>query len=445
MILKAKERGDAPQIARYLLADRDNDHVELHELRGFASDDLVSAFEEAGAIASGTRCKNHLFSISLNPPEGEQVGAEAFERAIAQVEQKMGLAGQPRAIVFHEKDGRRHAHAVWSRIGQERMRAINLPHYKIKLRDVSRQLFLDHGWDMPRGLQDRALRDPLNFTRVEWQQARRAGLDSREIKAVLRQCWNASDNRASLGLALKERGFWLARGDRRGFVAVDYRGEVYALARYTSVKTKDIEVRLGNRSALRALSEVKAEIAGNMTERLQSFIKQAERDAKQRIAVVAFRKADMAGRHQADRRELWAAMPSSKCRTNRRPCRAITVTVPKKRRSFSVNSKSAKSCSVTSGRSGRRHNPNSCSCAKTWRSTRHLATSGRRPRHSILGAPLSKPGVKTLASRANFRTGPKRLTARHGGHSRKERRQGCPAHLQGSGACGPRQARSPPA
>lgn len=276
MILKAKERGDAPQIARYLLADRDNDHVELHELRGFASDDLVSAFEEAGAIASGTRCKNHLFSISLNPPEGEQVGAEAFERAIAQVEQKMGLAGQPRAIVFHEKDGRRHAHAVWSRIGQERMRAINLPHYKIKLRDVSRQLFLDHGWDMPRGLQDRALRDPLNFTRAEWQQAWRAGLDSREIKAVLRQCWNASDNRASLGLALKERGFWLARGDRRGFVAVDYRGEVYALARYTSVKTKDIEVRLGNRSALLALSEVKAEIAGNMTERLQSFIKQAD-------------------------------------------------------------------------------------------------------------------------------------------------------------------------
>ncbi|UWQ48652.1 relaxase/mobilization nuclease domain-containing protein [Leisingera caerulea] len=308
MILKAKERGDAPQLARYLLADRDNDHVELHEVRGFASDDLVSAFEEAEAIASGTRCKNHLFSISLNPPEGEQVGAEAFERAIAQVEQKTGLAGQPRAIVFHEKDGRRHAHAVWSRIDHERMRAINLPHYKIKLRDVSRQLFMDHGWDMPRGLQDRALRDPLNFTRAEWQQARRVGLDPREIKAVFRQCWNASDNRASLERSLKERGFWLARGDRRGFVAVDYRGEVYALARYTGVKTKDIEARLGDRNALRALSEVKAEIAGNMTDRLQSFIKQAERDAKQRMAVVAFRKADMAGRHQTDRRELWDAI-----------------------------------------------------------------------------------------------------------------------------------------
>lgn len=90
MIIKAKERGDAPQLVQYLLAERDNDHVELHDVRGFASDDIVAAFEEAEAIASGTRCHNHLFSISLNPPEGQQVSTEAFEQAIAQVEKKDG-------------------------------------------------------------------------------------------------------------------------------------------------------------------------------------------------------------------------------------------------------------------------------------------------------------------------------------------------------------------
>jgi hypothetical protein len=174
MILKAKERGDAPQLARYLLATRDNDHVELHDIRGFASDDLQGAFSEADAIAKGTRCEKYLFSMSLNPPEGTDAGVEAFEHAIEQIEQKLGLENQPRAIVFHEKDGRRHAHAVWSRIDSERMRAINLPHYKMKLRDVSRKLYLEHGWEMPRGLQDRSLRDPLTFTRAEWQQANRA-------------------------------------------------------------------------------------------------------------------------------------------------------------------------------------------------------------------------------------------------------------------------------
>ncbi|SHL14691.1 Relaxase/Mobilisation nuclease domain-containing protein [Roseovarius marisflavi] len=125
MILKAKERGNAPQLGRYLLAMRDNEHVELHEVRGFISDDLVGAFGEADAIAKGTRCEKYLFSMSFNPPEDVNASIEDFEDAIRKVEEKMGLENQPRAIVFHEKDGRRHAHAVWSRIDSERMRALN--------------------------------------------------------------------------------------------------------------------------------------------------------------------------------------------------------------------------------------------------------------------------------------------------------------------------------
>lgn len=215
MILKAKERGDAPQLARYLLDQRDNEHVELHEVRGFISDDLIDAFGEAHAIAQGTRCENYMFSMSFNPPEGAHASIEAFEKAIDQVEEKLGLQGQPRAVVFHEKDGRRHAHAVWSRIDSERMRSINISHYKVKLRDVSRQLFLEHEWDMPRGLEDQRLRNPLSFTRAEWQQAKRIGLDPKELKAVFRKAWESSDNRAAFQQALAERGFVLAQGDRR--------------------------------------------------------------------------------------------------------------------------------------------------------------------------------------------------------------------------------------
>jgi Relaxase/Mobilisation nuclease domain len=165
MILKAKERGDAAQLARYLLATRENDHVELHEVSGFASGDLIEAFREADAIAKGTRCRNYLFSMSLNPPAGAHVETEVFERVADRIAEKLGLSHQPRAIVFHEKDGRRHAHVVWSRIEVEQMRSINLPHYKSKLRDVSRDIFLDQGWDMPRGLMHSRLRDPLDLHR----------------------------------------------------------------------------------------------------------------------------------------------------------------------------------------------------------------------------------------------------------------------------------------
>ena len=307
MILKAKERGNAPQLARYLLAMRDNEHVELHEVRGFISDDLIGAFGEADAIAKGTRCEKYLFSMSLNPPAGADASIEDFERAIDQVESKLGLEGQPRAIIFHEKDGRRHAHAVWSRIDNERMRAINLSHYKNKLRDVSRDLFLEHGWTMPRGLEDRRLRNPLGFSREEWQQAGRAGLDPKELKAVFRKVWQASDSRAAFEQALKERGFWLARGDRRGFVAVDYRGEVFAIARYCGVKAKDVEARLGDPKELRSVEEVRIEIAGSITSRLQKFIKDVERDAARRLLQIEFRKAEMVGRHQEERRQVTQA------------------------------------------------------------------------------------------------------------------------------------------
>jgi hypothetical protein len=95
MILKAKERGGGQQLARYLLAMRDNDHVELHEVRGFASESLHGAFSEADAIALGTRCEKHLFSMSLNPPEGAEASVEVFEQAIDEVERKLGLETSP--------------------------------------------------------------------------------------------------------------------------------------------------------------------------------------------------------------------------------------------------------------------------------------------------------------------------------------------------------------
>jgi hypothetical protein len=301
MILKAKERGDGTQLARYLLTMRDNDHVELHEVRGFVSDDLLGAFREADAIAAGTRCKNHLFSISLNPPQDAAVGVEDFENAADEVERKLGLENQPRAIVFHEKDGRRHAHVVWSRIDAERMRAINLPHYKLHLRDVSRELFRAHGWEMPKGLRDWKERDPLSFTREEWQQARRAGLDPKHIKTLFQRAWERSDSGTSFAEALKERGFTLACGDRRGVVAVDYRGEVYAVARQAGVRTKDVLARVGDSNDLPSVDQVKVTTAARITERIKGFIRQSELEAGQGRQALAFRRSEMAGRHREER------------------------------------------------------------------------------------------------------------------------------------------------
>lgn len=303
MILKGSQRAGAGQLARHLLK-AENEHVELHELRGFIGDDLPSALQEVYAISQGTRCKQFMFSLSLSPPENESVPISVFENAIDDIENKLGLANQPRAIVFHEKEGRRHAHVVWSRINAETMTAVNLPHYKLKLRDISRELYLEHGWQLPRGLVNSEERDPLNFTQAEWEQARRGGNDPKVLKAMFQECWASSDSAKAYAQALRARGFYLAKGDRRGFVAVDYRGEIYAVARWTGLKTKEVKARLGNPEKLLPVSEVKARLAALMNDKLNGYISESETAFQKQAASLAFRKADLVQRHRAERDKL---------------------------------------------------------------------------------------------------------------------------------------------
>lgn len=304
MILKGSQRSGAVKLAAHLLRLDENDHVELHELRGFSANDLKGALREVEAIAKGTRCRQYLFSLSLNPPETERVTAEAFEAAVDRAEETLGLSRQPRAIVFHEKEGRRHAHVVWSRIDVEKMKAINLPFYKTKLNGLAKELYLDHGWRLPEGLRDRNKRNPLNFTQSQWQQAKRAKQDASALKLVFRECWSVSDNRASFARALEEQGFLLARGDRRGFVAVDHRGEVYSLSRWTGEKSGALKARLGDPADLPDVEHATATIASRMTEKLRAFIAESDARLDARTREMQKRKAELKERQRAERQAL---------------------------------------------------------------------------------------------------------------------------------------------
>lgn len=322
MILKGSQRAGAKQLAAHLLKAEENEHVEVHELRGFVADSLKGALNEAYAVSRGTRCKQFLFSLSLNPPETVRVSDRDFKRAIGAIERKLGLQGQPRAVVFHEKEGRRHAHCVWSRIDTDTMTAINLPHFKLKLRDISRALYIEHGWTMPLGLVDSAQRDPLNFTRAEWQQAQRAGHDPRALKAMFQECWAISDSRAAFARALEERGYYLARGDRRGYVALDFRGEVYAIAKWTGLRAKDVKAKLGNPQSLPSLDETRAALSARMTARIGGYIREAEAAFKTRSATLATKKSQFMQRHRQERRQLKERQDARRtAETNRRAAR----------------------------------------------------------------------------------------------------------------------------
>lgn len=130
MIIKGFTISRGSAHAAHLLKADDNEHVLVQEIRGFVASDLAGAFKESQAIARGTKCRQHLFSCAFSPPESSHLSADQFLHAVDRTEQALGLGGQPRAIVFHEKDGRRHAHCVWSRIDAETMTARQLSHWK---------------------------------------------------------------------------------------------------------------------------------------------------------------------------------------------------------------------------------------------------------------------------------------------------------------------------
>lgn len=301
MILKASKRSGGAKLASHLLNEADNEHIELHELRGFTAETLTGAFKEIEAISKGTRCTQYLFSLSLSPPQSEYVPIEHFEAAIDRIEQKLGLDDQPRAIVFHEKEGRRHAHCVWSRIDTDNMKAIEMPFFKNRLMEISKQLYLEHGWDMPRGFKDSKERNPFNFTLAEWQQAKRQNEDPRELKALLQECWASSDNKQAFARALEDRGFTLCAGDKRGYVALDYRGEVYSLSRWLEVKTKELKARLGDPATLPVLAQAKENLASCMTKTIENHEKTVREQLQREAAPLLKQRREMQEQHRTER------------------------------------------------------------------------------------------------------------------------------------------------
>lgn len=211
--------------------------------------------------------------MSIDPPAGAEIGNKDYIDAADRAEAKLGLINQPRTIVRHWKRGedgvvRPHAHAVWCRIDASKMKAIDLPFSKLKMREVSRELHIEHDIPMPSGLINHAFRDTANFTLKEWQHAKRNKKDFRQVQSDFMDAWAMSDNRVSFSHALKERGYILAKGDR-GFVAVDHEGKIYAARQYSGVRrVEDLKKKLGDTIGLPSIEKAQRQAAELVTKRL---------------------------------------------------------------------------------------------------------------------------------------------------------------------------------
>jgi hypothetical protein len=250
MIPKASQRGGGQDLATHLQNAYDNEYVEIAEVRGAVAPDLHGAFAEWELCAHAmTGCRNYLYSLSVNPDPAQGLLTRAqFLDYIDRAEGKLGLSSQPRAIVFHIKDGREHCHVVWSRIDTDRGKAVHQPFDRQKLMMVTRQFARDHGLALPEGMFKDAGRDrrKKSLSLYEKHQQEATGLSKEERIAQVTQAWRRSDSARAFVRALEELGYVLATG-KRPYVLVDLYGEMNALPKLIDdrqVRTKDIRAFL---------------------------------------------------------------------------------------------------------------------------------------------------------------------------------------------------------
>jgi hypothetical protein len=272
MIPKASQRGLGQDLATHLQNAYDNEYVEIAEVRGAVARDLHGAFAEWELCAHAmTGCRNYLYSLSVNPdPAQGQLTRAQYLDYIDRAEGKLGLADQPRAIVFHIKDGREHCHVVWSRIDTEQGKAVHQAFDRQKLMMVTRQFARDHGLALPEGMFRDAGRDrrkrPLSL--YEKRQQETTGLSKEERIEQITQAWRRSDSARAFVRALEELGYVLATG-KRPYVLVDLYGEMNALPKMIDdrqVRTKDIRAFLEREfppESLPSVDEARALVASH--------------------------------------------------------------------------------------------------------------------------------------------------------------------------------------
>ena len=315
MIPFGSQRAEGQDLATHLLNAHDNERLEVVQVRGSVARDLHGAFAEWEAQAHNlTRCTNYLYSLSINPDQRQgRLTKEQYLDYIDRAEQRLGLSGQPRAVVFHVKeDGRgvprEHCHVIWSRIDVERGKARHVAYDYEKLMAVTREFARDHGLRLPDGYhkdkkQDR--RRGRQMTVYEKKQEDYGGVSMAQHKAQVTAAWNRRDTPRAFVRSLEDMGYILATGERP-YVLVDRFGNMNALAKLIddkAVRVKHLREFLGKdypTDSLPTVEEARALAAAHRAA-MELFRKNEERASRE--AVEKQRREDLQREQQPRRRD----------------------------------------------------------------------------------------------------------------------------------------------
>ena len=229
MVIKGRSRGGGAQLAEYLENSRGNDRAIILEVRGTTKPDDLSRSLSEMSMSSRLSSKGEkgLYHAQINPAIGEdsRMTENDWLAAADILEKKLGLSGQSRAIVLHEKKGRVHSHIVWERYDSSAGKLIS-DSKNFKVHDQARaeiELMLRH-------------------ERTPQKSNRKKTVDHKKILTAL---WEQNASCSDFIKAANKQGYQIAmRDDRRPYRAVASDGENLDLVRQLkAVKSKDVKTR----------------------------------------------------------------------------------------------------------------------------------------------------------------------------------------------------------
>ncbi|PKP85779.1 MAG: hypothetical protein CVT80_00720 [Alphaproteobacteria bacterium HGW-Alphaproteobacteria-2] len=265
MIVKGGSRAGPGQLAAHLMRTDTNERIDV--LESDSPYDLHATFRDWQTLCEGTRGgKRGLYHVNIDPDARYDMTPTQWARAVEVLEKELGLDGQPRVVVMHEKKGRQHIHVVWQRTDLETM-TLRSDSYNYNAHErASLRMEQEFGHEHVPGKHAKRDREKqpefprAEATHAEWQQAERAALsvdDRRAQNAALKE---SCDNGAAFKAAIEEAGYVLARGGSTDFVLVTAAGSILSLPRELKMKAADVRAFMADvdHAALPTAAEARA-------------------------------------------------------------------------------------------------------------------------------------------------------------------------------------------
>ena len=287
MIIDAMVTGEFEAHGKHLLKEKSMSNPGSDDWNGevavlcthnlaFGSD-LPTALSEMSAVAKGSRCRKFLYIANINPDAagGRELTNEEAEESAELLLELLGFGLDSQwLLVRHEKMERVHFHVVANRVSPTTLRSVHMGWNYFQQEKVARMLekqfelvpVLGAFADRTRGCDGKFSDNrPARRRRKhkENQQAVRTKITIDQVKADFLWAWQQATSGVSWRECLRERGYELARGDKRDLVVIDWNGGPHSPARPLQIRVAELRRRITDLdiSKLPTADEIKKKIA----------------------------------------------------------------------------------------------------------------------------------------------------------------------------------------